>query len=156
VTNLALTGWGVTPPPRHSPIITFLKGVSARLRLSLIQLIVMLFVLCFIWFPCILFPLFYFVLIFICILFLLGFRVFTLVFSCIASLCLFSCVFWFLQFCRSSPRLFRHSPATVGPFSAPPLRRTSNASFSVRDLLARDQCQGINVGLRFSAFSVKK
>jgi hypothetical protein len=48
------------PPPRHSPIVTFLNGVPARLRPSLLRLIVLLFVLCFIWFPCILFPLFFF------------------------------------------------------------------------------------------------
>jgi hypothetical protein len=67
-----------------------------------------------------------------------------------------SCVFLFLQFYRSSLRQFRHSPSTVGPFSAPPPRRASNASFSVRDLLARDRCQGISIGLRFSALSVKE
>jgi hypothetical protein len=67
-----------------------------------------------------------------------------------------SCVFWFLQFCQSSPCLFRHSPSTAWPFSAPPPHRASNASFSVRDLLARDRCQGISVGMRFSALSVKE
>jgi hypothetical protein len=83
------------PPPCHSPIVTFLSGVPTRLRPSLLWLIVLLFVLCFIWFPCILFPLFYFVLIFLCILFLLGFPVFALVFPCIASLYLFRVFFSF-------------------------------------------------------------
>jgi hypothetical protein len=91
----------------------------------------MLFVLCFLWFPCILFSLFYFVLIFICILFLLGFPLFALIFPCIASLCLFRV---FLVF-TVLPIFF-----TPGPFSALPPHRASNASFSVRDLLAPDRC----------------
>jgi hypothetical protein len=77
------------PPPRHSPIATFLSDVSGKSCLSLLRLIVLLFVLCFLWFPYILFSLFYFVLILICILFLLGFSVFALIFSYIASLYLF-------------------------------------------------------------------
>jgi hypothetical protein len=48
-------------------------------------------------------------------------------------------VFLFLQFCRSSLRLFSRTPSTVGPFSTPPPRRASNASFSVRGLLACDR-----------------
>jgi hypothetical protein len=48
------------PPPRHSLIATFLSGVPARSRLSLLRLIILLFILCFIWFPYILFPLFIF------------------------------------------------------------------------------------------------
>jgi hypothetical protein len=48
------------PPPRHSLIATFLSGVLARSRLSLLRLIILLFILCFIWFPYILFPLFIF------------------------------------------------------------------------------------------------
>jgi hypothetical protein len=86
------------PPPRHSPIVTFLNGVPARLHLSLLRLIVLLFALCFIWFPCILFPLFYFVLVFLCILFLLGFPVFALVFPYIASLYLFRVFFSFYSY----------------------------------------------------------
>jgi hypothetical protein len=35
--------------------------------------------------------------------------------------------------------MFCRTPSTVGPFSAPPPRRASNASFSVRGLLARDR-----------------
>jgi hypothetical protein len=49
------------------------------------------------------------------------------------------CVFWFLQFCRSSPRLFCHTLSTAGPFFAPPLRQASNTSFSVWGLLAHDR-----------------
>jgi hypothetical protein len=48
------------PPPRHSLITTFLGGVPARSGLSLLQLIILLFILCFLWFPYILFPLFSF------------------------------------------------------------------------------------------------
>jgi hypothetical protein len=48
-------------------------------------------------------------------------------------------MFLFLQFCRSSLRLFHRTPSTAGPFSTPPPRRASNASFSVRGLLARDR-----------------
>jgi hypothetical protein len=102
------------PPPRHSPIVTFLSGVPARLCPSLLWLIVLLFVLCFIWFPNIWFPLFYFVLIFICILFLLGFPVFALVFPCIASLCLFRVFFGFY----SSADLLRACFATLHPLSS--------------------------------------
>jgi hypothetical protein len=69
-------------PIASSPIVTFLSGVSARLRLSLLRLIVLLFVLCFIWFP------------YICFI-LLDFPVFALVFLCIASLCLFRGFFSF-------------------------------------------------------------
>jgi hypothetical protein len=50
------------PPLRHSPIATFLSDVPVISRLSLLQLIILLFILCFIWFPYILFPLFYFLL----------------------------------------------------------------------------------------------
>jgi hypothetical protein len=85
-------------PLRHSLIANFLSGVPARSRLSLLRLIVTFFLLCFLWFPCILFPLFYFVLIFHCILFSLGFYVFTSVFPCIAFLCLFCVFFSFYSF----------------------------------------------------------
>jgi hypothetical protein len=120
------------PPPRHSLIATFLSGVPARSRLSLLRLIILLFILCFLWFTYILFPLFIFV--------LLGFLVFALIFPCIAFFFLvFLCVFLFLQFYRSSLRLFCRTPSTAGPFSAPPPRRASNAPFSVRGLLARDR-----------------
>jgi hypothetical protein len=78
------------PPLRHSPIATFLSGVLARSRLSLLRLIVLLFVLCFLWFPYILFPLFYFVLIFLCILFLL-------VFCCICFSIFLYCLFLFVS-----------------------------------------------------------
>jgi hypothetical protein len=86
-----------------------------------------------------LFPLFYFVLIFLCILFLFGFPVFALVFSCIASLCLFRVFFSFY----SSVVLLHACFTTLYPLSSLflcPTRRASNASFSVRDLFARDQC----------------
>jgi hypothetical protein len=75
-------------------------------------------------------------------LFLLGFLVFALVFFlycffvCLFVLCVF---FFFLQFYRSSLRLFCRTPSTARPFSAPPPRRASNAPFSVRGLLARDR-----------------
>jgi hypothetical protein len=92
------------PPPRHSPIASFLSDVSARLHPSLLRLIILLFVLCFLWFPCILFPLYYF-----CFYFPLYF-VFAR-FPCIASLCLF-CVF----FCfYSSVDLFRACFAALRP-----------------------------------------
>jgi hypothetical protein len=48
------------PPPRHSLIATFLSSVPARSRLSLLRLIILLFILCFLWFTYILFPLFIF------------------------------------------------------------------------------------------------
>jgi hypothetical protein len=48
------------PPPRHSLIATFLSGVLARSRLSFLRLIILLFILCFLWFTYILFPLFIF------------------------------------------------------------------------------------------------
>jgi hypothetical protein len=35
------------PPPRHSPTTTFLTGVPAKSRLSLLRLIILLFILCF-------------------------------------------------------------------------------------------------------------
>jgi hypothetical protein len=69
------------------------------------------FVLCLIWFPYILFHLFYFVLIFLCILFLLGFPVFALVFLYIASFCLFRVFFSFY----SSADLLRACFATLRP-----------------------------------------
>jgi hypothetical protein len=90
------------PPPRHSPIATFFSGVLARSRLSLLQLIVLLFVLCFslvsLYFVssvsfCFDFPLYFF---------LLGFPVFALVFPCIAPLYLL-CVFF--GFYNSTDRL---------------------------------------------------
>jgi hypothetical protein len=48
------------PPLRHSLIATFLIGVPTRLSLSLLRLIILLFILCFLWFPYILFHLFIF------------------------------------------------------------------------------------------------
>jgi hypothetical protein len=48
------------PPQRHSLIATFLSGVPAKSRLSLLRLIILLFILCFIWFPYIWFSLFIF------------------------------------------------------------------------------------------------
>jgi hypothetical protein len=48
------------PPPHHSLIATFLSCVPARSHLSLLRLIILLFILCFLWFPYILFPLFIF------------------------------------------------------------------------------------------------
>jgi hypothetical protein len=57
------SAWGKSstrPLPRHSLIATFLSGVSARSCLSLLRLIILLFILCFLWFPYILFPLFIF------------------------------------------------------------------------------------------------
>jgi hypothetical protein len=56
-------------PPRHSPITTFLSGVLVRSRLSLLQLIILLFILCFFGFPIFCFLCLFFVLIFFCILF---------------------------------------------------------------------------------------
>jgi hypothetical protein len=79
------------PPPRHSPITTFLSGVSAKSRLSLLRLIVLLFVLCFYLVSL------YFVS-FVFFFFWLGFLVFALVFSCIAHLCLFYVFFSFYSF----------------------------------------------------------
>jgi hypothetical protein len=54
---------------RHSPIATFLSGVPARSRLSLLRLIILLFILCFFGFPIFCFLCLFFVLIFLCILF---------------------------------------------------------------------------------------
>jgi hypothetical protein len=48
------------PPSRHTFIATFLSGVLARSRLSLLRLIILLFILCFLWFSYILSPLFIF------------------------------------------------------------------------------------------------
>jgi hypothetical protein len=48
------------PRSRHSLIATFLSGVPTRSRLSLLRLIILLFILCFLWFTYILFPLFIF------------------------------------------------------------------------------------------------
>jgi hypothetical protein len=59
-TTLRLRQIFYTPPPRHSFIATFLSDVPARSHLSLLQLIILLFILCFLWFPYILFPLFIF------------------------------------------------------------------------------------------------
>jgi hypothetical protein len=76
------------PPPRHSLIATFLSGVPARSRLSLLRLIIML-----------LFYVFFGLLIFcfLCLFFvLLGFLVLVLVFLCIVFFYLFCvCVFLF-------------------------------------------------------------
>jgi hypothetical protein len=119
------------PPPCHSLIATFLSGVPARSRLSLIRLIILPFILCFLWFPYILFPLFIFC-----------FAGFPCICFSIYLYCLFLfvlCVFLFLQFYRSSLLLFCRTPSTVGPFSVPPPRRASNSAFSVRGLLACDQ-----------------
>jgi hypothetical protein len=119
------------PPPRHSLIATFLSGVPARSRLSLLRLIIMFFILCFLWFTYILFPLFIFC-----------FAGFPCICFSISLYCFFLfvlCVFLFLQFYRSSLRLFCCTPSTVEPFSAPPPRRASNAPFSVRGLLACDR-----------------
>jgi hypothetical protein len=89
-TALCLRQVFYAPPPRHSPISTFLSCVPARSRLSLLRLIILLFILCFLWFPYILFPLFYF--------FVLISFVFALVFSYIAFLCLFCVFFYFYSF----------------------------------------------------------
>jgi hypothetical protein len=119
------------PPPRHSLIATFLSGVPARSRLSLLRLIILLFILCFLWFPYILFPLFIFCFAGShCICFSISLYYFFLSVLC---------VFLFLQFYRSSLRLFCHTPSTAGPFSVPPPRRASNAPFSVQGLFARDR-----------------
>jgi hypothetical protein len=119
-TALCLRQVFYAPPPRHSLIATFLSGVPARSRLSLLRLIILLFILCFIWFPYILFPLFIFC--------FAGF--FCICFS-ISLYCFFLFVLLFLQFYRSSLRLFCRTPSTAGPFFAPPPRRASNAPFSV-------------------------
>jgi hypothetical protein len=121
------------PPPRHSLIATFLSGVPARSRLSLLRLIILLFSLCFLWFTYILFPLFIFC-----------FAGFPYICFSISLYCFFLfvlCVFFFLflQFYRSSLCLFCHTLSTAGPFSAPPPHRASNVPFNVRGLLARDR-----------------
>jgi hypothetical protein len=59
-TTLRLRQVFYAPPPRHSLIATFLSGVPARSRLSLLRLIILLFILCFLLFPYILFHLFIF------------------------------------------------------------------------------------------------
>jgi hypothetical protein len=115
------------PPPRHSLIATFFSGVPARSRLSLLCLIIMLFILCFLWFTYILFPLFIFC-----------FAGFPCICFSISLYCFFLfvlCVFLFLQFYRSSLHLFCRTPSTTGPFFAPPPRRASNVPFSVRGYL---------------------
>jgi hypothetical protein len=96
------------PPPRHSLIATFLSGVPARSRLSLLRLIILLFILCFIWFSYILFPLFIFC-----------FAGFPCICFSISLYCFFLfvlCVLLFLQFYRSSLRLFCCTSSTAGPF----------------------------------------
>jgi hypothetical protein len=78
----------------------------------------------------------FFVLIFLRILFLLGFPIFVLVFPCIAPLCLF-CVFFGFY---SSANLLHVCFAALHPLSGLFLRPTmSSASFSVQGLLARDR-----------------
>ena len=127
------------PPLCHSPIATFLSGVPAKSRPSLPQLIVLLFVFCFLWFPCILFPLYYFCFDFPLYFVFVGFSCicFSIFMYCFSLFVL--CVFWFLQFCRSSPHLFRRTLSTARPFSTPPPCWASNVSFSIRGLLARDR-----------------
>jgi hypothetical protein len=95
----------------------------------------MLFVLCFSFvslffsFVCFDFPLFFVFVGFHCICFSISLHCFSL---------FVLCVFWFLQFCRSSPCLFCCSLSTVGHFSAPSPRQASNVLFNVRGLLACD------------------
>ena len=113
------------PPSCHSPIATFFSDVPAKSRLSLLWLIVLLFVLCFLLFSYILFHLFYFVLIFLCILFLLGFHVLLL------SVC-FVCFLVFTVLPMFSAPIL---PLSIHCPHCAPLRRASNASFSVSDLL---------------------
>jgi hypothetical protein len=107
-------------PIASSPIVTFLSGVSARLHLSLLWLIVLLFVLCFI---LVSLYLFYFVLIFLCILFLLGFPIYALVFPCIASLCLFRGFFSFYNSADFLRAYFATLRPLADPFFVPPPRR---------------------------------
>ena len=116
----------------------FFFGFLVFCFLCIIFVLIFLYILFLLGFPVFCFLYIIFVLIFLCILFLLDFLVFALVFPCIAHLFIL-CVFWFLQFCQSSSSLFRHSPSIAEPFSAPPPLRASNASFSVRGLLARDR-----------------
>jgi hypothetical protein len=74
------------PPPRHSLIAIFLSGVPARSRLSLLRLIILLFIFCFLWFTYILFPLFIFCFAgFPCI----CFSIFLYCFFCLFVLCVF-------------------------------------------------------------------
>jgi hypothetical protein len=68
-TTLRLRQVFYAPPPRHSPIATFLSGVPARSRLSLLRLIILLFIFVFFGFPIFCFLCLFFDFIFICILF---------------------------------------------------------------------------------------
>jgi hypothetical protein len=127
------------PPPRHSPIATFLSGVPARSRMSPLRLIILPFILCFFFlFPYILFPLFYFLFLFSFVFCFVGFPCICFSISLYCSFLFVLCIFLFLQFCRSFLRLFCRTPSTAWPFSTPPPHRASNASFSVRGLLACD------------------
>ena len=105
------------PPLRHSPITTFLSGVSARLRLSLLRLIALLFVLCFS----------------LVFLYFVSFVLFCFDFHLYFVFVGFPCICFSIS-------LYCFSPSIAEPFSAPPPHRASNASFSVWDLLARDRC----------------
>jgi hypothetical protein len=119
------------PPPRHSLIATFLSGVPARSRLSLLQLIILLLFYVFFGFP---------IFCFLCLFFvLLGLLVFALVFPCIAFFCLFCVCFIFTVLPIFSASVFAVLHPLSGLFSAPPPRQASNASFSVRGLLAYDR-----------------
>jgi hypothetical protein len=80
-----------------------------------------------------------FVLIFLCILFLLGFPIFALVFPCIAHLCLFCVFFGFYSLVDLLRACFAALRPLPGLFFVSPPHRASNVSFSVRGLLARDR-----------------
>jgi hypothetical protein len=92
------------PPPRHSLIATFLSGVPARSRLSLLWLIILLLFYVFFGLP---------IFCFLCLFFvLLGFLVFALVFPCI--------VFFFFSVCFVCFFIFTVLPifsASVLPYS---------------------------------------
>jgi hypothetical protein len=113
------------PPPRHSFIATFLSGVPARSRLSLLRLIILLFILCFIWFPYILFPLFIF--------YFAGFPCICFSISLYCFFLFVLCVLLFLQFYRSSLRLFAVLHPLLGLF--PRLHRV--------ELLTRPSVYGV-------------
>jgi hypothetical protein len=128
--------------------------------------------------------LFYFVLLFICILFLLGFLVFALVFPCIASLCLFRVFFFVFTvlpiFSAPVSSLSIHCRAFFRAPTASNFQRVLQCRrFACTRSVSRNkywsevlssqcqgikcwlevlipQCQGISVGLGFSAPSVKE
>ena len=117
-----------SPPPEvgplHAPAASFshrhlLQRCSGQIAPEPSPVDRSTFVIVFFGFPVFCFLCIIFSLIFLCILLLLGFPVFALIFPCFTSFCLFCVFFGFLQFCRSSPHLFCLSPSTARPFFAP-------------------------------------